>query len=129
MVLQDEYVYNDKVCKKCYELYANVITKWCRLCQTSGNKQIDDFIQEKQLNDPYFDIVFEWIPYSQFNEINETGKNGPMTVYSAIWKNGPLYYQYGRYKRDPNKEIALRCLHNSQDQVESLLNEVYIALL
>uniref|UniRef100_U9UDZ3 Protein kinase domain-containing protein n=1 Tax=Rhizophagus irregularis (strain DAOM 181602 / DAOM 197198 / MUCL 43194) TaxID=747089 RepID=U9UDZ3_RHIID len=77
-----------------------------------------------QLETNNLDIVFEWIPYSQFNEINETGKNGLMTVYSAIWKNGPLYYQLGRYIRDPNKEIALKCLHNSQDQVESLLNEV-----
>ncbi|EXX77630.1 hypothetical protein RirG_022090 [Rhizophagus irregularis DAOM 197198w] len=91
---------------------------------TSENEKIDDFIQKMQLETNNLDIVFEWIPYSQFNEINETGKNGFMTVYSAIWKNGPLYYQHGRYIRDPNKEIALKCLHNSQDQVESLLNEV-----
>ncbi|EXX77632.1 Skm1p [Rhizophagus irregularis DAOM 197198w] len=90
----------------------------------SGNEKINEFIQEMQLKTNNLDIVFEWIPYNQFNEINETGKNGFMTVYSAIWKDGPLNYQYGRYKRDPNKEISLKCLHNSQDPVESLINEV-----
>ncbi|UZO17137.1 uncharacterized protein OCT59_008498 [Rhizophagus irregularis] len=87
----------------------------------SGNEKIDNFIQEIQ---EHQNIVFEWIPYGQFNEINKTGKNGFMTVYSAIWKNGPLNYQHGRYKRDPNKEIALKYLHNSQDPVESIINEV-----
>ncbi|CAB5385228.1 unnamed protein product [Rhizophagus irregularis] len=91
---------------------------------TSENEKIDDFIQKMQFETNNLDIVFEWIPFSQFDEINETEKNNLMTVYSAIWKNGPLYYQLGRYIRDPNKEIALKCLHNSQDQVESLLNEV-----
>jgi hypothetical protein len=96
---------------------------------TSRNKKIDNFIQERQLNiDSYYGVVFEWIPYNQFNEIEETGKNGSMTVYSAIWKNGPLYkkYQQGSYyyTRDSNKEVALKCLHNLQNPVDFLINEV-----
>jgi hypothetical protein len=38
----------------------------------SGNEKIDDFIQERQLKTNKNDVVFEWIPYNQFNEI---GKN------------------------------------------------------
>ncbi|CAB4433150.1 unnamed protein product [Rhizophagus irregularis] len=102
-----------------YILVQNNLIDWI-----SGNEKINEFLQEMQLKTNNLDIVFEWIPYSQFNEINETGKNGFMTVYSAIWKDGPLNYQYGRYKRDPNKEISLKYLHNSQDPVESLINEV-----
>ncbi|GBC28024.2 kinase-like domain-containing protein [Rhizophagus irregularis DAOM 181602=DAOM 197198] len=46
------------------------------LMWTSGNGKIDYFIQEMQLKingHGYDDIVFEWIPYSQFNDIKEIG--------------------------------------------------------
>jgi hypothetical protein len=94
---------------------------------TSGNEKIDDFIQEMQLNiEEYNDVVFEWIPYNQFIEIKETGKNNSITVYSAIWEDGPLYYDYDKeeYTRDLNKEVALKCLQNSQITIEYLINEV-----
>src|SRR5437016_2546512 len=90
MVIEDEY------CEKCGKEYTNIIKKykWCQPCQinylkknfTSGNEKIDNFIQEMQLKiDEYSDIIFEWIPYNQFNKIKEIGKG-------AIWKDGPLYY-------------------------------------
>ena len=97
------------------------------LTLTSGNEKIDDFIQEIQLNiNSYYDEVFEWIPYNQFNEIKETGKNGSITVYSAIWRDGPLFYnkRYKNYTRTSNKEVALICLHNSQNITNEFLNEV-----
>ncbi|CAB4433285.1 unnamed protein product [Rhizophagus irregularis] len=90
------------------------------------NEKIDDFIQEKQLKIGRRDVIFEWIPYNQFNEIKETGKNSSITVYSAIWKDGPLYWneQIKKYARNLNKEIALKCLHNTQNSVEFVMNEV-----
>ena len=76
--------------------------------------------------------MLEWIPYNQFNEIKETGKNGLITVYSAIWKDGPLGWneQSKKYTRDSNNEVALKGLHNSQNQnpVEFLINEVQISI-
>ncbi|UZO17050.1 uncharacterized protein OCT59_008413 [Rhizophagus irregularis] len=96
------------------------------LMWTSGNEKIDDFIQEKQLKiNSHEDIVLEWIPYNQFNEIKEISKNGLITVYSALWKDGPLYkkYSYSSYTRDPNKEVTLKCLHNLQKSIDSLINE------
>jgi hypothetical protein len=71
-------------------------------------------------------MVFEWIPYNQFNEIKEIGKNGSDTIYLAIWKDGPLFYnkQYHNYTRDSKKEVAPKCLHNSQNIIEFALNEV-----
>ncbi|GBC07873.1 hypothetical protein RclHR1_07750001, partial [Rhizophagus clarus] len=50
------------------EVHSKNFASW-----TSGNGQIDDFIQEMQLKSK--NLVFEWIPYSQFNRIKETGKN------------------------------------------------------
>ncbi|GBB85643.1 hypothetical protein RclHR1_12120007 [Rhizophagus clarus] len=96
------------------------------LTWTSGNEKIDNFIKEMKLKkNKYDNIIFEWIPYNQFDEIKKTGKNGLITVYSAIWKGGPLCYnnQYSNYARDPNKEVALKCLHNSQESIDFLINE------
>jgi hypothetical protein len=95
---------------------------------TSGSDIIDDFIQKKQLEViDYNNIVFEWIPYSQFNEIEKTGKNNLITVYSAVWKDGPLYKKNmwnTSYTRDSNKKVALKCLYNSKNSVEFVINEV-----
>jgi hypothetical protein len=85
----------------------------------SGDKKIDDLVQEIQLNNKYDGIVFEWIPYNQFDKIKETSKIGSITEYSAIWKDGPLYY-----KRDLNKEVVLKYLHNSQNSLDFLINKV-----
>jgi hypothetical protein len=73
----------------------------------------------------YFDAKFEWIPYSQLDQIKETGKNDLMTVYSVIWRDGPLQYKvYSGYTRNPNREVALKYLHNSQNSIEFVINEV-----
>ncbi|GES83220.1 kinase-like domain-containing protein [Rhizophagus clarus] len=100
------------------------LVKW-----TSGFKKIDDFIQEAQLKiNKCDDIIFEWIPYSQFDEIKEMCKNNFMTICSAIWKNGPLGYvdRYNTYSRDSNKKITLKCLHKSQNTIEKVLNKARI---
>jgi hypothetical protein len=88
----------------------------------SENEIIDDLIQEMLSNDK----IFEWIPYDQFNEIKEIGKNNLIIVYSAIWKDGPLnYHVYDEHERDSNKEVALKYLQSSQNTtIEILINEV-----
>jgi serine/threonine protein kinase len=72
------------------------------------------------------DMIIEWIPYNQFNHIKEIGKGGFATVYSAIWKDGPLKYMYGKmkYEKIINREVALKCVHNSQNITNGFLNEV-----
>src|ERR1051325_11112117 len=77
-------------CEGCGEKYPYIWhnnIKWCKSCQindlktnfkywTSGNEKIDDFIQEIQSKiNSYDDIVFEWIPYNQFNYVKEIGKD------------------------------------------------------
>jgi hypothetical protein len=130
IVLENSY------CKECGEIYTNVGNKWCEPCQinnlkkhfsncTSGNEKIDEFIQEMQLKvKSYYDTVVEWIPYNQFNNFKEIGKGGFATVYLAIWKDGPLGFYENEYKRLPNKKVALKYLHNSQNITSEFLNEV-----
>src|SRR2546421_9736245 len=57
-------------CKECGEEYTDVVRKWCKPCQindlktnwTSGNKKIDNLIQEMQLKiDSHDDLVFEFV--------------------------------------------------------------------
>ncbi len=52
----------------------------------SGNIKIDKLIQEMQ-SKIYSknDIVFEWIPYNQFNNIEEISKGDFATVHSAMF--------------------------------------------
>ncbi|GES83230.1 kinase-like domain-containing protein [Rhizophagus clarus] len=99
----------------------NKFTDW-----TSGCERIDTLIQKRQLKiEGHSDVIFEWIPFGQFDKIKETSKNGSITVYSAIWKNGPLTYDwdYEGYTRDSNKEVALKLMKNSQNPIEFVINE------
>ena len=133
-------------CKKCGQQYiqksaSEKYYSWCNPCQinnlkgnftnwSSGNEKIDSFIQEVQLKiKDYKDIVFEWISYNQFSDIKEIGRGGFATVYSAIWNDGPLKYnssseEYTRKSDYKNYEVALKCLHNSQNITNEFLNEV-----
>jgi hypothetical protein len=128
MVLYDEY------CEKCGKQYTSTMFKWCKPCQindlkdnftnwTSGNEKIDNLIQEMQLKiNKHRDIIFEWIPYSQFNDIKEISKDGSDTIYSAIWKDGSLNYDIfiNKYIRNQN-EVNLKYFQNITDE---FLNEV-----
>ncbi|CAB4427295.1 unnamed protein product [Rhizophagus irregularis] len=73
----------------------------------------------------YNDIVFEWIPYNQFDNIKEIGEGGFAKVYSAIWVDGPLLYSSDtqEYTRNQDKNVVLKCLYNSQNITSEFLNE------
>ena len=98
-----------------------------KMKNTSGNKKIDGLIQEMHLKiSDFTDIVFEWIPYNQFDNIEEISKGDFATIYSATWKNGPLNYNYDNmeYIRKSDKKVALKCLHNSQNISNEFLDKV-----
>jgi hypothetical protein len=122
------------LCKKCDKECCH---DWCKSCQiddlkenfknwTSGNEKIDNLVQEMQLKiEWYKDIVLEWIPYNQLRIIKEIDNKA--TVHLAIWKDGSLYYdEYEQiYKRTcPNEKVALKCLCNSQNITNEILNKV-----
>jgi hypothetical protein len=89
---------------------------------------IDNFIQEMQLKiNSQTDIVVEWIPYDQLNDIKVKIKIDSSTVYSAIWMDGPLSYDGNKIKytrSQQNEKVSLKCLHNSQIISNEFLNEV-----
>ncbi|GBB83226.1 hypothetical protein RclHR1_00100030 [Rhizophagus clarus] len=119
-------IFEDTYCEKCNKKYTDINIKSCP-CHYNGNDVIDKLIGEMQLKiNSHDDIVFEWVPYNRFDNIKEIGKGGFATVYSAIWRNGPLYYDNNirEYARIRDKKIALKCLHNSQNISNKFLNEV-----
>ena len=130
MILQNGY------CRKCGEQYLDkscAEIEWCKSCQMhdlesnflnwSEDEKIDNFVQEMQLKIGFrCNSVFEWIPYSQFNDIKKIGKGG---VYTATWKDGPLYNKDDekKWKRNSDVEVVFKCLYNSRNSDE-FLNEV-----
>ena len=76
---------------------------------TSGNGRIDDFIQEMQSNiSDYYDVIFEWVPYNQFNEIKETGKINSITIY--IQQYGRMVHYIGMNRARNIQEIQIKKL-------------------
>jgi hypothetical protein len=129
---------DDFVCKYCGKLYTGRRQKWCKPCQidnlrnnfknwTSGNEKIDELIQEMQLKiNDYEDNMVEWIPYNQFKDIKEIGRDDFTALYSAIWIDAPLQYDDDdkEWTRKPSIGVSLKCLYNSQNITNEFLNEV-----
>ncbi|PKK69304.1 hypothetical protein RhiirC2_850816 [Rhizophagus irregularis] len=116
-------IFDNKGCKRCQINYLKEnFTNW-----TSGNEKIDNFIRKEQIkiNSKSDDIVFEWIPYDQFNDIKEINEDSFFGIYSAIWKYGPLRWDgsNNKYSRKLDKEIILIYLHNLKS-INEFLNEV-----
>ncbi|GBC02002.1 hypothetical protein RclHR1_04400025 [Rhizophagus clarus] len=128
LILKYHAQYFGYFCRNCDKKYPNQGYNWLKENFTNwitGNEKIDNLIKEMQLKiDDHRDIIFEWIPYNQFNNIKEIGKGGFSTVYSAEWKDGPLYWNKNEYVRDSNKTIALKNLVNSHNVTDRFLNEV-----
>src|SRR6266498_4517214 len=89
------------LCKECNQ--ENTGYKWCKACNakhfqqnfenwTSGNVDIDKFIQDTQLSANNSKKVLEWMPYDRFYDIEYIAKGGFGKVYRAnridgyIWK-------------------------------------------
>src|ERR1041385_4355318 len=79
------------------------LQSWCQQCNvkrfqqdfhkwTSGNKFIDKFIQESQLNAECYKHILEWIPYNRLTNVKYLDKGGFGTVYKAIWLDGYINY-------------------------------------
>ena len=136
MIKQVKSYSNEKYCNgdtiKIYGISQNPDTKDYIIIQDvvyfSGNKKIDNFIKEMHLKiESHEDVVFEWISYNQLNNIEEISRGNLATIYSAIWNDGPLYYNdkdLYEYTRKPNKKVALQYIHNSQNITNKFLNKV-----
>ena len=109
---------------------------WCNQCNakrfqqdfpnwTSGNKYIDNFIQETQFNAQNRYEVLEWIPYNRLTNIKYLAKGGFSTVYNAIWLDGYIWdWDNGKKQYRNDYSVVIKSLNNSSNINEEFLNEV-----
>ncbi|CAB4414740.1 unnamed protein product [Rhizophagus irregularis] len=93
---------------------------------TSGNKDIDEFIQQSQLNAVHFTKCLEWIPFEKFQNITYIAEGGFGKMYSAEWPEGFIFYwdiENQKWDRNGGK-YALKSLNNSSDICSDFLNEI-----
>ncbi|PKY43910.1 hypothetical protein RhiirA4_399314, partial [Rhizophagus irregularis] len=73
------------ICGECNE--PGTGRRWCQSCNskrfkenfknwTSGNKNIDELIQQSQLNAVHYKKCLEWIPYEKFEDITYITRGG-----------------------------------------------------
>jgi hypothetical protein len=123
-------------CEECNQ--TNTEYEWCRLCSakhfqqnfknwTSGNDNIDKFIQDTQLSVNYHQNVLEWIPYNKFYDVKFIAKGGFGQVYRANWIDGYIYKWNNKnqdWDRYSNITVALKVLNNSKNVTWEFINEV-----
>ena len=72
-------------------------------------------------------MVLHYAEGGSSNNWMKISKNTFATIYSALWKDGPLFYDYiGKRKliRKSNKKLALESLCGSQTTINEFLDEV-----
>jgi hypothetical protein len=128
-------------CKVCNEI--NTKYDWCLTCNaahfrddfdkwTSGNKEIDYFIQNTQINAWRDWLVLEWYPWSNFSEVEEIGKGGYGTVFRAKREIGRIQkwdYINNQWSREAivknyNEYFALKTIGHCELLSKDFLNEV-----
>ena len=140
--LIDKQILNEEL-KRCYKEYG--LCKnckqppncylWCRLCNfqqnfknwTSGNPDVDKFIQKVQLKATRNAEVLEWIEYDRFENVEHLAQGVFGMIYKAIWKDGPIFRwdpKNNQWERDDVQAVALKWLDNSQDITDEFLKEV-----
>uniref|UniRef100_U9U1W4 Protein kinase domain-containing protein n=1 Tax=Rhizophagus irregularis (strain DAOM 181602 / DAOM 197198 / MUCL 43194) TaxID=747089 RepID=U9U1W4_RHIID len=124
-------------CEECNQIMTDF--NWCHTCNverfrknfnnwTSGNKDIDKFIQETQLSAKQHFNILEWISYESFRDIKYIAKGGFGKVYRAKWKDGYIFMwdnkiqNWGRLQ--PNMFVALKSLNNSKNVTSAFISEV-----
>ncbi|EXX68600.1 Ste20p [Rhizophagus irregularis DAOM 197198w] len=123
------------ICGECNE--PGTGQNWCQPCNakrfknnfknwTSGNKDIDEFIQQSQLNAVHRKKYLEWVPFENFNNITYITRGGFGKIYLAEWSKGYLYcwdvedQKWERY----SIKVVLKSLDNSSYISTDFLNEI-----
>ncbi|RIA96679.1 kinase-like domain-containing protein [Glomus cerebriforme] len=116
-----------RICENCDQ--ECLATLYCEYCVrnylkanfsnwTSGNNDNDNLIQKCQLESNEPDVVIEWIPYNNLQNIKYLTKGGCSEIYTAGWIDG-AYYEWDskekQLKRFGNQVVVLKSLENVEN--------------
>ena len=125
-----------RICENCKD--ECLATLYCEHCVrnylkenfsnwTSGNCDIDNLIQKCQMETLRPDMIVEWIPYNNLQNIKYLTKGGCSEIYTADWIDG--YYnkwdnQKRQLKRFGVQRVILKKLENVESANRSWFEEV-----
>ena len=100
-----------RICENCNQKC--LATLFCEFCVqnylkanfsnwTSGNNDIDNLIQKCQIETLRPNVIVEWIPYNNLQNIEYLTKGGFSEIYTANWIDGRCY------EWDSNKQQLIR---------------------
>ncbi|CAB5313527.1 unnamed protein product [Rhizophagus irregularis] len=129
MVLNNICEECNKICNSIY--FQRNFNNW-----TSGNDDIDKFIQEFQLSTHKYNEIshaLEWIPYNKFHNIKHIAKGEFGGIYIANWIDGNLSYRSywdhanQNWKRDNhNMFVNLKSLNTTENLTLEFINKIKI---
>ncbi|RHZ74838.1 hypothetical protein Glove_219g6 [Diversispora epigaea] len=78
-----------------------------------GDREIDKFIQQIQLNANKYKEIIEWIPFGRFKNVEYLAKGGFGTVYKANWLDGFIRVSDEvDWRRNGKQDVCLKSLGN-----------------
>ena len=110
-------------CEYCIRNYLKAnFSNW-----TSGNDNIDNLIQKCQSETLHPQMIIEWIPYNNLQNIKYLTEGGFSKIYKAIWIDG--YYiewdsEKQQLKRFGRQKVILKKLENVENANQSWFEEV-----
>jgi hypothetical protein len=114
-------------CVKCNNVCYSIHFQHNFINWTSGNNDIDKFIQSTQLSaHGKVTDALEWIPYDRFYDIKHIAEGGFDEVYRANWTDGCIsYLNYNNWERvGSNMSVILKILTNPAIITSEFINKV-----
>ncbi|CAG8518758.1 13778_t:CDS:2 [Acaulospora morrowiae] len=127
-------------CEKCKSPMSGY--SWCQYCNSehfqmnfsywsSGNKELDNFIQMAQRRATNTRSIIEWIEYDKFENVTHLADGGNSSVYTANWPQGPIQawnvtaktWERGWQQMESNV-IILKRIKNSNKVTSDFLGEL-----
>ena len=113
-------------CEHCVRNYLKAnFSNW-----TSGNDDIDNLIRKCQMETLMPNLVIEWIPYNNLQNIKYLTKGGCSEIYTAGWING-CYFEWDSKKQQLIRQlesrsqgVVLKRLDNIENANQNWLEEV-----
>src|SRR4051812_43079186 len=125
-----------RICENCRD--ECLATLYCEHCVrnylkekfsnwTSGNNDIDNLIQKCQMETINPNMVIEWIPYDNLQNIKYLTKGGCSEIYTADWIDKRYEEWDSKEKQLKRLGIVLKKLENVESANRSWFDEVFIS--